>query len=406
MRPAAANRNRRDRQAPLQRACRSLSCVWKERNICFVRTLFAFARREAVLTISFCCALLSMLAVPPDAGYADYIDLRVLCLLFCLMAVVAGLQQCGLFALLAQRLLSGRRPLRVLYLVLVLLPFFTSMLVTNDVALLTFVPFSVLVLGHIGRPEALIRVVVLQTLAANLGSMATPVGNPQNLFLCSAFALPLGDFLSVVLPPALISLLALAAAALATRGGTVEISFPERARITQPRLFALLCGLFALCLLSVVHVLHYLILTAIVALCLLLCARGLFRQVDYALLATFVCFFVFAGNVGRIEAVRAALESLMRAGAYGTSLLASQVISNVPAAVLLAGFTDNWRALLAGVNIGGLGTPIASLASLISLKLYLRAEHASLPRYLAVFTAANAAGLAVLSAAAALLGLL
>lgn len=299
MRPAAANRNRRDRQAPLQRACRSLSCVWKERNICFVRTLFAFARREAVLTISFCCALLSMLAVPPDAGYADYIDLRVLCLLFCLMAVVAGLQQCGLFALLAQRLLSGRRPLRVLYLVLVLLPFFTSMLVTNDVALLTFVPFSVLVLGHIGRPEALIRVVVLQTLAANLGSMATPVGNPQNLFLCSAFALPLGDFLSVVLPPALISLLALAAAA-----------------------------------------------------------------------------------------------------------LASQVISNVPAAVLLAGFTDNWRALLAGVNIGGLGTPIASLASLISLKLYLRAEHASLPRYLAVFTAANAAGLAVLSAAAALLGLL
>ena len=269
MRPAAANRNRRDRQAPLQRACRSLSCVWKERNICFVRTLFAFARREAVLTISFCCALLSMLAVPPDAGYADYIDLRVLCLLFCLMAVVAGLQQCGLFALLA-----------------------------------------------------------------------------------------------------------------------------------------LLCGLFALCLLSVVHVLHYLILTAIVALCLLLCARGLFRQVDYALLATFVCFFVFAGNVGRIEAVRAALESLMRAGAYGTSLLASQVISNVPAAVLLAGFTDNWRALLAGVNIGGLGTPLASLASRISLKLYLRAEHASLPRYLAVFTAANAAGLAVLSAAAALLGLL
>ena len=370
----------------------------------FLNKLGGFVRREAVLVISLVCALLSMLAVPPDAAYAGYIDLRVLCLLFCLMAVVAGLQQCGLFTVLAQRLLTGRKQLRLLYLALVLLPFFCSMLITNDVALITFVPFTVLVLGHIGRMEALIRVVVLQTLAANLGSMATPVGNPQNLFLCSYYGLSFGAFLRVVLPLTLVSLVALSVAALWTRGETIEITFPQREHIAQPRLFALLCPLFVLCLLSVVHVLHYGITTAVVALCLLLCARGLFARVDSALLFIFVCFVVFAGNIGRIDTVRAVLERLLSANAYWTSVLASQVISNVPAAVLLSGFTDQWRALLAGVDVGGLGTPIASLASLISLKLYLRAENASLPRYLLVFTLANIVGLVLLSAAAFLFG--
>lgn len=370
----------------------------------FLTKVGSFVRREAVLVISLACALLSMLAVPPDAAYAGYIDLRVLCLLFCLMAVVAGLQQCGLFTVLAQRLLTGRKQLRLLYLALVLLPFFCSMLITNDVALITFVPFTVLVLSHIDRMDALIRVVVLQTLAANLGSMATPVGNPQNLFLCSYYGLGFGAFLRVVLPLTLVSLLALSAAALWTRGETIEITFPQREQIRQPRLFALLCLLFALCLLSVVHVLHYGIVTAAVALSLLLFARGLFARVDYALLLTFVGFFIFAGNIGRIEAVRNVLELLLERSAYWTSVLASQVISNVPAAVLLSGFTDNWSALLAGVDVGRLGTPIASLASLISLKLYLRAENASLPRYLSVFTLANIAGLVLLSAAAFLFG--
>lgn len=370
----------------------------------FLTKVGGFVRREAVLVISLACALLSMLAVPPDAAYAGYIDMRVLCLLFCLMAVVAGLQQCGLFTVLAQRLLTGRKQLRLLYLALVLLPFFCSMLITNDVALITFVPFTVLVLSHIDRMDALIRVVVLQTLAANLGSMATPVGNPQNLFLCSYYGLGFGAFLRVVLPLPLVSLLALSAAALWTRGETIEITFPQREDIQQPRLFALLCLLFALCLLSVVHVLHYGIVTAAVALSLLLFARSLFARVDYALLLTFVGFFIFAGNIGRIEAVRNVLELLLGRSAYWTSVLASQVISNVPAAVLLSGFTDNWRALLAGVDVGGLGTPIASLASLISLKLYLRADNASLPRYLLVFTLANIAGLVLLSAAAFLFG--
>ena len=371
-----------------------------------LKNIFGFVRREAVLSIALLCALLSMLAVPPDAAYAGYIDLRVLCLLFCLMAVVAGLQQCGLFLVLAQRLLAGRKQLRLLYLLLVLLPFFSSMLVTNDVALITFVPFTVLVLSRIGRSDALIRIVVLQTLAANLGSIATPVGNPQNLFLYSYYALPIGNFLRVMLPLAGISQLALCAAALAARHETIEVEFREWEHIVHPRLFLLFCGLFLLCLLSVVHVLHYAILTTIVTLCLLLFARRLFQRVDYALLATFVCFFIFAGNIGRIEAVREALELLTGRSAYLTGLLVSQVISNVPAAVLLSGFTDNWQGLLAGVDVGGLGTPIASLASLISLKLYLKAENASLPRFLLVFTVTNLVGLILLSAGVALFGLL
>ena len=207
-----------------------------------------------------------------------------------------------------------------------------------------------------------------------------------------------------MLPLTLVSLLALSVAALWTKGETIEITFLSRAHIVRPRLFALLCGLFVLCLLSVVHVLHYGILTVIVALCLALFARGLFARVDYLLLLTFVCFFIFAGNMGRIDAVRAALEHLLNANAYWTSVLASQVISNVPSAVLLSGFTDQWQALLAGVNVGGLGTPIASLASLISLKLYLHDEHASLPHYLGAFTLANVAGLLLLSGAAFLFG--
>ena len=159
-----------------------------------------FAKREAVLCIAFFCAVVSMLFVPPDRTYLGYLDIRVLALLFCLMLVVAGLEETGLFQVLAQRLLVGRKRFRILSLALVLLPFFSSMLITNDVALLTFVPFAILMLELIGRQERLAYLVVLQTVAANLGSMATPVGNPQNLFLCSKFEIPMGDFFAVMLP--------------------------------------------------------------------------------------------------------------------------------------------------------------------------------------------------------------
>ena len=292
--------------------------------------------------------------------------------------------------------------MRFVTLVLVLLPFFVSMVVTNDVALITFVPFSVLVLGLIGRMERLLYIVVLQTLAANLGSMATPVGNPQNLYLYAQFELTAGAFFSTVLPLVLVSLAGLCIAALRVRPEGIRVSFTQPARLRERGKLALMAGLFVLCLLAVFRVLPWPALLAVVLAAMLLFDRPLFRRVDYGLLATFFCFFLFAGNLGACGPVREALTALMARRAALTAGLASQVISNVPAAVLLSGFTADWRGLLIGTNVGGLGTPIASLASLISLKIYLRSPGARPGRYLLVFTAANAVGLAVLSLAALL----
>ena len=365
-------------------------------------SLWQFIRREPVLSISFVCALVSAFFVPPSAAYVDYIDLRVLCLLFCLMAVVAGLQECGLFLVLAQRLLAGERPVRLISLTLILLPFFCSMLVTNDVALITFVPFAILVLEMVGRRDLLIPIISLQTVAANLGSMATPVGNPQNLFLYAHFSLSMGDFLSLLLPLTLISLVGLAAAGLYFGGkGRISVSFPEQVRLTSPKHLALYLVLFGLCLLSVCRILPYGILTVLVIVSLLLARRQLLGQVDYMLLLTFVCFFIFSGNLGQMPTVRAGLGSLLSRSPLLCSAAASQVISNVPAAVLLSGLTEDWKGLLAGVDVGGLGTPVASLASLISMKFYLRSREAKPLPYFLWFTAANVVGLLVLLPVAA-----
>ena len=362
-----------------------------------------FWKKEPVLCIAAVCALGSMVLNPPSAAYLNYIDWRVLSLLFCLMAVVAGLQECGVFAVLAQRLLAGERRMRFVTLVLVLLPFFVSMLVTNDVALITFVPFAILVLGLIGRTERLIYIVVLQTMAANLGSMATPVGNPQNLYLYANYELTAGQFFSVTVPLSLVSLAGLVIAALCVRPEGIRVEFAQRAAIRSRGRLGLMALLFLLCLLSVFRVLPYPALLAIVLSAMVIFDRPLFRRVDYGLLATFFCFFLFAGNVGACPPIHDAIAALMEGRTALTAGLASQVISNVPAAVLLSGFTADWRGLLIGTNIGGLGTPIASLASLISLKSYLKSPGARPGRYLLVFTAANAAGLAVLCLTAFLL---
>ena len=364
-------------------------------GIC-VKHLLTWLKGEPVLLISALCALLSMLLTPPSAAYLGYIDQRVLILLFSLMAVVAGLQDCGLFEVLAQKLLTGRRRMKVLKLLLVMLPFFTSMLVTNDVALLTFVPFAVLTLGLVGRSGELLWVVVLQTLAANLGSMATPVGNPQNLYLYNTFSIDPGQFFAVILPLTLVSFVALTVACLVGKDETMEVHFPEKAALRRPGRMGLLLLLFALCLLCVFHVVGEWVLLAVVLIALLIAGRDLLPRVDYGLLATFVCFFVFAGNIGAVPALREGLTQALAWNAALVSGLASQVISNVPAALLLSGFTDDWRGLLLGTDIGGLGTPVASLASLISLKLYLRTPNANGGRYLLVFTLANAAGLLLL----------
>lgn len=366
-----------------------------------------WARGQAVCLISAGCAGISLFFVPPNGETLAAVDWRVLGLLLCLMAVVAGLQSCGLFGALAGRLLTGRKSLRLLATALILLPFFCSMLVTNDVALLVFVPFSILVLSQIGRREHLIPVVVLQTLAANLGSMATPVGNPQNLYLYNHYAISPADFFATLLPPVLLSLIGLlTACCFCLPNEHIEVRFLEMPQIGDKRRLALYLTLFLLCLLAVFHLLPVPLLTSVVLAILFLFDRKLFRHIDVGLLLTFFFFFIFAGNLGKIPAVRETLTALTNAGAGLTAICASQIISNVPAALLLSGFTDNWQGLLTGVNIGGLGTPIASLASLISLRLYLQVEGARGGRYLLWFLLANLTGLALLTGFAALLGML
>lgn len=365
-----------------------------------------FWKREPVLCIAAVCAAASMALNPPSAAYLNYIDWRVLTLLFCLMAVVAGLQECGVFAVLAQRLLAGERRMRFVTLALVLLPFFVSMLVTNDVALITFVPFAVLVLGLIGRMERLIYIVVLQTIAANLGSMATPVGNPQNLYIYANYELSAGQFFSAMAPLTIISLVGLVIASLCVKPEGIRVTFAEKAEIRSPGHLILMTLLFVLCLLSVFRVLPYPALLPVVLAGMLIFDRGLFRKVDYGLLATFFCFFLFAGNVGACGPVREVLTQIMEQNTALASGVSSQIISNVLAAVLLSGFTTDWHGLLLGTNIGGLGTPIASLASLISMKAYLKSPGARLGRYLLVFTVANVVALAILVGSVMLMGLI
>lgn len=369
-------------------------------------SLRAFVHGEPVLSASLVCAVISMFFAPPSAAYPGYIDTRVLILLFCLMAVVSGMQKYGVFDLLAQKLLAGRHALRTIVLLLTLLPFFTSMAITNDVALITFVPFAILVLGLVGQRALLIPVIVLQTVAANLGSMVTPVGNPQNLFLYASYELSAGQFFGVVLPFALVSLVGVATLALCRKSCILQVSFAEPKQIADGKRVTFFGVLFILCLLTVFHVLPDLALLGLVCLSLLLIDRDIFRRIDYGLLLTFVCFFLFAGNIGSLGGVRTNLQNIVGSSPLLASLAASQIISNVPAAVLLRSFTENWQALLLGVNIGGLGTPIASLASLISFRFYAHTPEAKPGRYLAWFTLINVVSLVILVALARGLGYL
>ena len=355
-----------------------------------------FIQKETVLCIAALCAVLTMFLVPLDREYLHYIDFRVLCLLLCLMAVVAGFKSLGAFQWLTWQLLRRIRSGRVLGFTLVMLSFFCSMLVTNDVALIVFVPFTLALLAQLGCKKAMIPVVVLQTIAANLGSMATPVGNPQNLYLYAAYSLSAGEFFSVTLPLTAVSFLLLAVASLPVLPKVLPEQKLEDAAISSVKKLGIYAALFVLCLLTVFRVLPYPVTTVLVVAVLAVTDKELLKEIDFLLLLTFVCFFVVSENLGRVEAVRSFLQSLLGRSTLLTAVGTSQVISNVPAAVLLSGFTDQWRELLAGVNIGGLGTPIASLASLISLKLYAADKEANSGKFLAVFTLANIAGLAAL----------
>lgn len=363
-----------------------------------MQKLIAFFRREIVLTCALAAALLSMVAVPPDAAYVSYIDTDVLMLLFSLMTVVAGLKQCALMDRLCDALVLRAGNARKMCALLSMACFFSAMLVTNDVALLTFVPLTCALLG--GMPRELILTVTIETIAANLGSMATPIGNPQNLYLYSRYAMPLGGFLRTVAPLTGASLVLVLLACLLV--GKRALPAPQTTEHERLRAVPLIVhgAQFLLCIISVLGVVPKWVSFLAVLISTLIYRRALLGEVDYALLATFCCFFVFVGNLGRIDAVSTFLSGAVAGRELEVGVLTSQVISNVPAALMLSGFTGDGYALMRGVNLGGLGTLVASLASLISFKLYAKTSGTKKGAYLATFTALNLACLAVLYALA------
>lgn len=361
--------------------------------------LASFAKAEITLTVSFIFTLISCFVVTPDAEYLSYIDYGVLILLFVLMCVSSGLRRSGFFSYTALRLTGTASSLKRLSMLLMLLTFFSSMLVTNDVALIMFVPLTLSMLRGECSGRDMILLVVLETVAANLGSMVTPFGNPQNLFIYSYYTLTAGDFFSAILPYSALSLLLLIISVLLFTGKG-SISGSGEVQEIDRRLLTLHLILFLLAILSVFRILDKRILLLLAVIILILGDRRAFREADYCLLLTFVCFFIFSGNLGRIEAVRQALEAVTEEHALEAGLLTSQVISNVPAAVLLSPFTSDWRGILLGTDIGGLGTPIASLASLISLKFIFKEEGVSRKGYLICFEVFNVVFLAIQAAIA------
>ena len=368
-----------------------------------MKKTIAFIKKEMVLCIALLLAVISSCIIPPDKEYAGYIDFRTLAILFCLMSVMAGLQKMGVFGWIARGLLRRVKGFGSLVQVLMLLCFFSGMFITNDVALITFVPFTFTVLGMMGgelRRKLVLPLVAMQTIAANLGSMLTPIGNPQNLYLYGRAGMSIGSFLLLMLPYVLFALVLLLiwGVVLGRRrfgewkpetvnpGEQKEIPFLAR----KGRRF-LICYLllFLLCLLTVAHVLPWQVVFGVVLGSILLTDRQILAKVDYSLLLTFAGFFVFIGNVGRIPAFCSFLEGAVGGREVYAAIAASQVISNVPAALLLSGFSENYRQLLIGVNLGGLGTLIASMASLISYKYVAREETERKGAYMAVFTVSN-----------------
>ena len=363
-------------------------CFRRKQGGIYLNIIVKFIKSQPVLVIAFIAAVITMFVIPPDMQYLDYCNLTVLIQLFALMMAVAGFRSVGIFDIVTRGIMKKAGSIRQLGLVLTVICFFSSMLVTNDVALLTFVPLTILIFKDIPDEKSRILTIVLETAAANLGSMMTPVGNPQNLFLYDEFNLTMGTFLDVMLPVGLVSLICLV--------GLVFL-LPKKSCTTPPSVDAAVSKVhtaayavvFLLCLLCVFRLVPDYVCLIAAVLAAVIFDRSLLKKVDYSLLATFICFFVFVGNIARIDVVRDFFSEIMAGRELIVSALLSQVISNVPAAVMLSGFTENGTELLLGVDLGGLGTLIASLASLISFQFYRKSEGARSGRYLLVFSAVN-----------------
>ncbi len=343
-------------------------------------------KNDTVLLISFSCALITSFIIPPDSLWIDYIDFKVIAILFCLMAVVAALRLSGLFDIAAAALTRRCKSIRSLAAILVGITFILSMGITNDVALIVLIPFSLLLLNNITRPKIRIRITVFQTIAANVGSSLTPIGNPQNLFLFTSYDFSVLRFFSITIPVVLLGGLFLGISIWTIPNDDLAKFIPSPNHSISIRKTVLHLVLFILSIGSVFNIIDFRVITVIILAVYLVIDRKLLKKIDYSLLLTFLFFFIFIGNLQRIETISKLLIQIADRNTLLFSALLSQIISNVPAAILISGFTDNAAELLIGVSIGGMGTLIASLASVISFKFFIQNRPGETVKYLGVFT--------------------
>ena len=357
--------------------------------------LGGFFRENTVFCIALAAAAVTSTVVAPDARYLSYFDFKTLTCLFCVLAVVCALRNIRFFTCLARGIVKRFSTLRSASVALIVVTFVGSMLIANDMALLTFLPLGYLVLSETHKEQHMAFVFIMQNIAANLGGMLTPFGNPQNLYLYSFYNIPTAEFTAIMTPPFLAAVAMILLSCLILPREPLSLSYSDEIRLPVKRTAGYLV-LFALSIVIVFRFIPYWVGLAVIPAALFFADRDALKKVDYPLLGTFCAFFVFAGNMSRIPAVRALFEHLLQRGTMLVSALSCQVISNVPSAILLSQFTDNYKELLYGVNIGGAGTLIASLASLITFREYAKHNPDKTGRYIRLFTLINFAFLGAL----------
>lgn len=354
-----------------------------------------FVKSNAVLVIAVLAAAITSVIVPPDSEYLSYLDFKTLTCLFCTLAVICALKNIKFFTTIAKRIVKATGNLRAAVTAIVFITYFGSMLIANDMALITFLPLGYIVLSSTGNEKHMPFVFILQNIAANLGGMLTPFGNPQNLYLYTNFSIPTAEFMLIMLKPFIVASVLILGCCFAVKKEKIELTEKIDNRLPAGRT-SIYIVLFILSIAIVFNVIPYLLGLAIILVALMFMDRKALAAVDYPLLLTFVFFFIFAGNMARIPAVNALFSFLLSQNTLLFSVLSCQVISNVPSAVLLSQFTENYADLLVGVNIGGTGTLIASLASLITFREYMSHNPGFAGSYILKFTIFNFAFLGVL----------
>ncbi len=347
-----------------------------------------FVKKNPVLSVALFVTIISAIAVPPDSEYLSYFDFKTLTCLFSTLAVVCALKNIYFFRIISSKIVAIFKTTRSAIIALVYITFIGSMLIANDMALITFLPLGYYVITSTDNHKHLAFTFIMQNIAANLGGMLTPFGNPQNLYMYNYFEIPNSEFVKIMLLPFLISVALITLCCMFVKNEPLVIGRSYEATLDTKRT-AIYLVLFAVSIIIVFGIIPYWIGLITIVASLMYLDREALKSVDYPLLLTFCAFFVFAGNVARIPAVINLVGGLVNKYPLLFGTISCQVISNVPSAILLSHFTDNYPQLLVAVNIGGTGTLIASLASLITFRHYLKNDPKGIGSYLKKFTLYN-----------------